>query len=443
MSDDKIKQLIVSTPQGDSGNLTKESRFAFNYTTEERPREVSLLMPIRAQSYAETVLPPVFAMNRPEGYLLDKIRERFAKHVKLDDMRLLAITGQNQIGRLRYREPEENDEALKAEVGLDELLKSQGSDALFDHLVNVYLRSGISGFQPKVMIPDADAIAQREGEAALVDQHVTEKSTAITSDLIVKAAGEDYHHLAQNEFLCMEAARLAGIRVPEFWLSDDGSLFVMRRFDLDTATHAQLGFEDMAVLTLRTAEEKYEGSYSDIARIVSAYCGENRVESLQRLFEYVALSVMVRNGDAHLKNFGLLYKHPHAAAPALSPLYDVVTTSVYPVEDPQSGRVLTDRTPALKLLREKRKTYPDRKALHEFGRNICLIRQPDLIIERIATGMRESLNLHRDRIDPALHTEMSAEWEAGMLSVGPDRVYAAPVARVAPAQSPDAPTGLD
>lgn len=41
----KIKRLIVGTPQGDAGELTKESRFAFNYTTAERARETSLLMP--------------------------------------------------------------------------------------------------------------------------------------------------------------------------------------------------------------------------------------------------------------------------------------------------------------------------------------------------------------------------------------------------------------
>jgi hypothetical protein len=31
---------------------------------------------------------------------------------------------------------------------------------------------------------------------------------------------------------------------------------------------------------------------------------------LRRLFEYITFIVMVRNGDGHLKNFGLLYAHP-------------------------------------------------------------------------------------------------------------------------------------
>jgi hypothetical protein len=40
----KIKQLLVSTPQGDADVLGKESRFVFNYATGERSHEVSLTM---------------------------------------------------------------------------------------------------------------------------------------------------------------------------------------------------------------------------------------------------------------------------------------------------------------------------------------------------------------------------------------------------------------
>lgn len=55
----KLKKLGVSTPQGESGVLTKESRFVFNYTHPQQAREVSLIMPHRAESYADSVLPPI------------------------------------------------------------------------------------------------------------------------------------------------------------------------------------------------------------------------------------------------------------------------------------------------------------------------------------------------------------------------------------------------
>ncbi len=411
MDDAKLKSLIIATPQGDAGSLTKESRYVFNYATSERSREVSLVMPYRAESYADTALPSVFAMNRPEGYLLDKLRERFGKFMRLDDMRLLAITGANQIGRLRYFVPEKPRESLRAEVGLSTLLNSGASDELFDHLVGLYLSSGISGFQPKVMMPDADALTP-----------IVEKSTAVTPDLIVKAAGEDYAHLAQNEFLCMAAAREAGISVPEFWLSDDGSLFVMRRFDLEGDARQQLGFEDMAVLLGRSAEQKYLGSYERIAEMIGYLCAENRAESLVRFFDYVTLSVMVRNGDAHLKNFGLIYDRPGGRAPSLAPLFDVVTTTVYSHFDPQSGRTLTDRTLALKL--NKQRTYPDTKALMTFGRTVCGVAHPERVVERIETAMRATLDKHAPRIDPELLGVMRREWAQGCSAVGPGTRFA-------------------
>ena len=56
--------------------------------------------------------------------------------------------------------------------------------------------------------------------------------------------------------LAVTQLREAGFEVPDFWLSDDGLLFVMARFDRTPEGEA-LGFEDMSVLT---GNEKYRGS---------------------------------------------------------------------------------------------------------------------------------------------------------------------------------------
>ena len=48
----KVKHLQVSTPTGTAGQLHLESQYVFNYETTDRVNEVSLTMPIRAQSYA-------------------------------------------------------------------------------------------------------------------------------------------------------------------------------------------------------------------------------------------------------------------------------------------------------------------------------------------------------------------------------------------------------
>lgn len=416
MTRNRVRELTVSTPQGDAGTLTKESRHVFAYGTRTPDQAVSLTMPLRAETYAETQMLPAFSMNRPEGFLLERIQRAF-KHVQLDDMALLAITGGNQIGRLRYREQGKAPRGKRAEVGLAALLSTGSQAGLFEHLVETYLESGISGFQPKVMIPDADQLGT---------ERVDEKTTTTTPSLILKAAGDDYPHLPVNEYLCMSAARYAGIRVPQFWLSDDQTLFVMQRFDV--VGERQLGFEDMAVLMGKNHVQpnfKYGSSYEKVALAISMNCGSNADESLARFFEYVALSVMVRNGDAHLKNFGLIYDHPDAEEPPrLSPLFDVVTTSVYRYENQKTGIETADHTMALKL--NKAVSYPTHGELLAFGRNICHVQDPAAVIERIGDAMSATLLAQAECMPGEFFAALRAQWDAGRCSVAPPRVFGRP-----------------
>lgn len=414
MTKNRVRELSVTTPQGEAGTLTKESRHVFGYATREPAREVSLTMPLRAETYAATPMLPAFSMNLPEGYLLSRIQRAF-KHIALDQMALLAITGENQIGRLSYTVPGAPRRGKKAEIGLATLLRTGTQEGLFEHLVSTYLEAGISGFQPKVMIPDAEKVTPHT---------VDEKSTATTPTLILKAAGDDYPHLPVNEYLCMTAAKRAGIQVPKFWLSDDQTLFVMERFDVEE--DCQLGFEDMAVLMGKNHTDpnfKYSGSYENIAKAIVAYCGENADESRARFFEYVVLSVMVRNGDAHLKNFGLLYEHPHASEPPrLSPLFDVVTTTVYRYENQKTGLEVADRTLALKM--NKSVSYPTREELLEFGRNSCHVQNPAAVIERVADAMSATLAEQAASMPQDFVRELREEWDAGRSSMEPPRFFA-------------------
>jgi serine/threonine-protein kinase HipA len=99
----KIKHLVVGTPQGVAGDLRKESRYSFNYSAHERDCEISLTMPLRAESYASGALLPIFEMNRPEGYLLYKIEEAFAKAGGLDDMRSESAKSRSISRRSNYK----------------------------------------------------------------------------------------------------------------------------------------------------------------------------------------------------------------------------------------------------------------------------------------------------------------------------------------------------
>jgi serine/threonine-protein kinase HipA len=326
----RVHHVRVSTPQGDSGELSSEDeRYLFTYSVKTpRAAEISLLMPLRAEQYTSPVLHPIFQMNLPEGYVLEQLRNRLAKATPLDPMLLLALTGREAaIGRVRVEAPELEASLAESRNGnkgesLKSILAWDGAENLFNALAERYLlRTGVSGVQPKLLVPE------------MPDMPVAGKASLPTSDLIVKSGGADYPGLAINEYVCMSAARAAGLPVPEFYLSNNHQLFVMRRFDR-SPDGASLGFEDMAALMGKGAQEKYDSSYERVARFVELYCAEDQhVAGLAQLFDQVALSCILGNGDAHLKNFGVLYSDPSQNDVRLAPVYDIVNTTAYIRDD--------------------------------------------------------------------------------------------------------------
>ncbi len=60
-----------------------------------------------------------------------------------------------------------------------------------------------------------------------------------------------------------------------------------------------------------------------------------------RLLDYVVFNALVGNHDAHAKNFSLLFAPPSSrAAPTLAPLYDVLSTAIYPSLTPKMAMKL-------------------------------------------------------------------------------------------------------
>jgi len=199
-------------------------------------------------------------------------------------------------------------------------------------------------------------------------------------------------------------------------------MLLLDRFDL--VEHGggrveRLGFEDIAALAgLRVRDvlsaRKYQGSYQRIAELLRQF--QLHSSNLHRFFEQVAFSVMVRNGDAHLKNFGLLYRS--AQDVWLAPMFDVVTTSIYKYTQYPGGPELEDRTLALKLFagRHQTKTYPTTGELLDFGRKVCGVPQPALVLARIAEAMRKTQQEARQdaRIPQTLRAQMALAGEEGL-----------------------------
>ena len=251
----KRTSMTVSTPQGLSGQLDYVGYYAFNYAPSALPPSaVSLGMPVRMEPYEDNELMSIFQMNLPEGHMLEMLQRRFGKTSTLDPMLLLAMAGgEAGIGRVFVTSPEFTPGAAMG-IELSQLLADQGTGDLFQELTDAYLmRSGVSGMQPKLLVPEQSGA-------------VFGKALLPTRELIVKTEGAHFPGLAINEYLCMSIAKEAGIPVPDFFLSADNKRFVMRRFDR-TQAGAPIGFEDIAVLAGLNASWKYSLSYEQVAQL--------------------------------------------------------------------------------------------------------------------------------------------------------------------------------
>lgn len=400
MLPEKIRQLDVEIGGASSGQLLKHSIYEFRYLASSPAQPaVALLMPPENPTYQDGALFAVMDQNLPEGDLYLRLRAMFPKQ-QLTPMHLLALAGSNGIGRLGFRMPGEPAAAAPVHMDRETLLATHYTPEVFDELVRAYLSTGagIAGMQPKIMVPD--------------------RPTIPIPTLIVKAASAMYPGLAANEFLCLKAATLAGILTPSFDLSHDGQMLLIDRFDIEH-DGTRLGFEDVAALMgLRVrdiqSDRKYHGSYQRVAELLQYIRLPS--ESLARFFEQVAFTVMVRNGDGHLKNFGVLY---HSEADCrLAPMFDVVTTAIYRYTRYAGGPELEDRTLALRLFAGKGQTkaYPTTEELHRFGSRVCGVAKPGEVLRRIADAMHTTLQAAAsdDRIPKKLLDQMAPVWKDGM-----------------------------
>jgi serine/threonine-protein kinase HipA len=306
---------------------------------------VSLTMPIRADQYDSMAgLLPLFEMNLPEGALRERLHHQFAKTIaEFDDLDLLQIVGSSQIGRLRYSLQKSINEDVPTQ-DLSEILTYKGSADLFAHLLERFSAySGISGMQPKVLVREVRR---------------PEELTHHGATHIVKSFDPtEYPELAANEFICMRGAAAAGIATPHIQLSDNRQFLVIDRFDR-SPDGSYLGIEDLCVLDGRRSHGRYDGSYEGIAKRLTSFVSPPMLAKAREQYaRMVAYSCTIGNGDAHLKNFSVIYKHTEDVV-GLAPAYDIISTVPYVRRD------------SLALTMDGSKRFPDRTRLVRFVRHV-------------------------------------------------------------------------
>jgi serine/threonine-protein kinase HipA len=358
-------------------------KHSFTYLA-DADQALSLLMPVRRETYDYPGLHPIFQMNLPEGYLREYLERATAKAFGSDDLTVLTLLGSNQIGRLQYRlEGQEFDDKTEMAPELSSILSSD-DEGLFDQLLKRFaLRSGVAGVQPKMLL-----------DASYIKDVLIDKSMVNLNSYVVKTWGSEFPHLACNEYVCLMLCKNAGLDVPDFYISDNGKLFISKRFDIDS-TGGALGFEDFCVLQAKSTKQKYDASLESCANTIKQFVSPQCVsQALADFFKLTVINILVRNGDAHLKNSGIIYddlkEYQQGTVPnqirQLAPIFDVVSTVVYIKHDSM----------ALTLTGSKR--WPKWKVLEQFAITHCGLskKKAAFILNDIYQAARETLPILQD-----------------------------------------------
>lgn len=158
-------------------------------------------------------------------------------------------------------------------------------------------------------------------------------------DWIIKTPSTKHKDVPVNEYSAMTLASLVEVDIPEIKLVDMGQLdnlpqinlpdeafaFAIKRFDRQE--NNRIHMEDFAQVLVKYPHEKYNAAnYEQIGRVLYEFSGD-ALADVQQFARRLLVNILLANGDAHLKNWSLLYQDK--VTPRLSPAYDIVTTSVY------------------------------------------------------------------------------------------------------------------
>jgi HipA-like protein len=118
----------------------------------------------------------------------------------------------------------------------------------------------------------------------------------------------------------------AALQLPQ-WFSNllpEGTLRdAIARFDRDPSGQ-RIHIEDLAQVRGFYDTAKYTGSFETVGALT--YRNHDRA-SLREFVRRLTFNVLIGNGDAHLKNWSLIYLD--GRVPSLSPAYDLVSTAPY------------------------------------------------------------------------------------------------------------------
>ena len=277
----------------------------------------------------QTRLEPFFSNLLPEGVLRDYLA--LCAGVKsIREFQLLTQLGDDLPGALRAVP------VTGAPIADEEAQEQTPAET-----ANRVLRFSLAGVQLKF-----SALKNQGKNAGL-----TIPASGTGGDWIIKLPSTRHEHVPENEYASMSLAARLGIDVPDIELIGIDAVeglpegldrygdtaFAIRRFD--RADAGAVHIEDFAQVYRVYPNDKYDNaSYRSILNVLAIEADDDSIVEFIRRLTY---SVLIGNGDMHLKNWSLIY--PDQRQPILSPAYDLLATVPYLPDDQSALKFLSSR----------------------------------------------------------------------------------------------------
>ncbi|MGX2041317.1 HipA domain-containing protein [Methylocaldum sp. MU1018] len=317
-----------------------DGRLSFRYTDDwlKRPNAVALScsLPLQTEPFDDRRTRPFFAGLLPEGQLRRLIAQQLQVSGQ-NDFALLDRIGGECAGAVTFLEP--GNAPNPVGEGEIEWLSNEAVIALLDELPRRPMLAGRDGLRLSLAGAQDKLPVVVDGDRIGLPRHGTPSSH------ILKPAIHGIEDSVTNEGFCLalaEAMQLKAARASIRSIGDRRFLLV-ERYDRTNGVEGRihrLHQEDFCQALGVVPEMKYQNEGGPGL----AHCFElvRRVTrpsapKVLSLLDYVAFNALIGNHDAHAKNFSLLYT---GKVPILAPLYDALSTAVYPDLTPKMAMTL-------------------------------------------------------------------------------------------------------
>lgn len=197
-------------------------------------------------------------------------------------------------------------------------------------------RIAITGVQPKLSVD----LSKEVGKERLT-------LVGLWGQYILKPQHDEFLYMPETEDLTMHLADLFKIKTSQHALipTTEGKLaYIAKRFDREKGK--KIHVEDLCQISGFLTEQKYKSSYEKVGKLISQYCTNKGLDTLN-FFELVVFCFLTGNNDMHLKNFTLIHQSDRTIS--LSPAYDLLNVNlVFPNDSEELALTLNGKKRRIK-----------------------------------------------------------------------------------------------